>query len=144
MLKTVTSLAVHLSHCCAYCIVGYSVHVLWLYTVCRLSVCKHAYKKIHIIMHSKNIVWTYANVNAGMILNQSRSSRRMPVQFTVTINLPSESFTEPNASHDPVGEGWVSHDRLQWFMQGKCMLGRHETHCGVAWSLIHHACAHNN
>lgn len=77
-------------------------------------------------------------------LNQSSSSRRTPVQFTVTINLSSEGFTEPNASHDPVGEGWVSHDRLQWFMQGKCMLGRHETHCGVAWSLIHHACARNN
>lgn len=94
--------------------------------------------KIHITMHSipakssMDICWCDHHIK--------------PVQFEfiVTINPSSESFTEPNASHDPVGEGWVRPDRLQWFMQGKCMLGRHETHCGVACSLIHHVCAYNN
>jgi len=34
--------------------------------------------------------------------------------FTVVYSYnKSLSFTEPNASHDPVGEGWVRHDRLR-------------------------------
>lgn len=78
--------------------------VLWLYIMHKMSIwcsqtCMH---KIHTIMH--------INLNTAshhdFKVEQVEQEDAVQFEFTVTVNhLPSMSFSEPNASHDPVGEG---------------------------------------